>query len=136
MAQLWLDGLYSLAALSMVPGGWSVICADWRSFVLIVGVLCLLCSMAVPGVWGFFGVTRSCRGKFARGSTCMTQLYAPNRRRPRTDRTNFITRVFVVDWLFVFPLCGFSLSLFCNYFITRTNLITLTRCPFGLVLGL
>ena len=22
---------------------------------------------------------------------------------------------FVVDWLFVFPLCGFSLSLFCNY---------------------
>ena len=22
--------------------------------------------------------------------------------------------VFVVDWLFVFPLCGFSLSLFCN----------------------
>ena len=24
--------------------------------------------------------------------------------------------VFVVDWLFVFPLCGFSLSLFCNYF--------------------
>ena len=24
--------------------------------------------------------------------------------------------VFVGDWLFVFPLCGFSLSLFCNYF--------------------
>ena len=23
--------------------------------------------------------------------------------------------VFVGDWLFVFPLCGFSLSLFCNY---------------------
>ena len=23
--------------------------------------------------------------------------------------------VFVCDWLFVFPLCGFSLSLFCNY---------------------
>ena len=22
---------------------------------------------------------------------------------------------FVGDWLFVFPLCGFSLSLFCNY---------------------
>ena len=22
--------------------------------------------------------------------------------------------VFVCDWLFVFPLCGFSLSLFCN----------------------
>ena len=25
--------------------------------------------------------------------------------------------VFVGDWLFVFPLCGFSLSLFCNYLI-------------------
>ena len=23
---------------------------------------------------------------------------------------------FVGDWLFVFPLCGFSLSLFCNYY--------------------
>ena len=23
--------------------------------------------------------------------------------------------VCVGDWLFVFPLCGFSLSLFCNY---------------------
>ena len=26
--------------------------------------------------------------------------------------------VFVGEWLFVFPLCGFSLSLFCNYFET------------------
>ena len=25
--------------------------------------------------------------------------------------------VFVGDWLFVFPLCGFSLSLFCNYYL-------------------
>ena len=25
--------------------------------------------------------------------------------------------VFVGEWLFVFPLCGFSLSLFCSYFI-------------------
>ena len=25
--------------------------------------------------------------------------------------------VFVGDWLFVFPLCGFSLLLFCNYYI-------------------
>ena len=24
---------------------------------------------------------------------------------------------FVDDWLFVFPLCGFSLSLFCNYHV-------------------
>ena len=28
--------------------------------------------------------------------------------------------VFVGDWLFVFPLCGFSLSLFCNYMKLRT----------------
>ena len=27
--------------------------------------------------------------------------------------------VFVGDWLFVFPLCGFSLSLFCNYTESR-----------------
>ena len=27
--------------------------------------------------------------------------------------------VFVGEWLFVFPLCGFSLSLFCNYFLER-----------------
>ena len=27
----------------------------------------------------------------------------------------WLHRVFVGDWLFVFPLCGFSLSLFCNY---------------------
>ena len=25
--------------------------------------------------------------------------------------------VFVGEWLFVFPLCGFSLSLFCNSFM-------------------
>ena len=25
--------------------------------------------------------------------------------------------VFVGAWLFVFPLCGFSLSLFCNYYM-------------------
>ena len=26
--------------------------------------------------------------------------------------------VFVGEWLFVFPLCGFSLSLICNYSVT------------------
>ena len=35
--------------------------------------------------------------------------------------------VFVVDWLFVFPLCGFSLSLFCNY--TYAVYIHGQRCP-------
>ena len=29
--------------------------------------------------------------------------------------TRTCDRVFVGEWLFVFPLCGFSLSLFCNY---------------------
>ena len=43
----------SWAELSMVPSAGSVSCADWRSFVLIVGVPCLLCSLAVPGVWVF-----------------------------------------------------------------------------------
>ena len=49
--------LGSCAALSMVPGAWSVSCADWRSIVLTVGVPCLLCTLAVPGVWGFLRVT-------------------------------------------------------------------------------
>ena len=51
--------LDSWAALSMVPGAWSVSFADWRSFVLIsvVGALCILCSLAVPGVWDFLRVT-------------------------------------------------------------------------------
>ena len=31
------------AALSVVPGAWSVSCADWRSFGLIVGVFVFLC---------------------------------------------------------------------------------------------
>ena len=31
--------------------------------------------------------------------------------------------VFVGEWLFVFPLCGFSLSLFCNYWVV-TRLVT------------
>ena len=44
--------LDSWVALSMVPGAWSVSCADWRSFMLNIGVpsQCLLCSLAVPGV--------------------------------------------------------------------------------------
>ena len=41
------------AGLSMVPGAWSVCCADWRSFRLIVGVSYLLCSFAVPRGCGF-----------------------------------------------------------------------------------
>ena len=50
--------LYSWAALSVVPGAWSVSCADWQSFVLIVGVPCLMCSLAVPGVWSFLRLTQ------------------------------------------------------------------------------
>ena len=37
----------SWPALSIVPGAWSVSCAYWRSFMLIVGVPCRLCSLAV-----------------------------------------------------------------------------------------
>ena len=29
--------------------------------------------------------------------------------------------VFVGEWLFVFPLCGFSLSLFCNYWYAERS---------------
>ena len=43
----------------MVRGAWSVSCAFARSFVLIVGVPCRLCSLAVPGVCSFLRVTRS-----------------------------------------------------------------------------
>ena len=32
--------------------------AAWRSFVLIICVPCILCSLAVPGVWGCLGVTQ------------------------------------------------------------------------------
>ena len=36
-------------------GPWFLVCecACWRSFVVIVGVPCLSCSLAVPGVWSF-----------------------------------------------------------------------------------
>ena len=39
-------------------GAWSVSCAYWRSFVFIVCVPCLLCFLAVPGVWSILRVTR------------------------------------------------------------------------------
>ena len=45
--------LEPLAALLILPGAWSVSCAARRSFGLIVGVSCLWCSSAVPGVWSF-----------------------------------------------------------------------------------
>ena len=37
--------------------------------------------------------------------------------------------VFVGDWLFVFPLCGFSLSLFCNYYFSL--LVHITSYQYG-----
>ena len=40
--------------------------------------------------------------------------------------------VFVVDWLFVFPLCGFSLSLFCNYTAAKLFL-RVSIGPIGLI---
>ena len=33
----------------------------------------------------------------------------------RIAMAGWLHGVFVGEWLFVFPLCGFSLSLFCNY---------------------
>ena len=33
----------------------------------------------------------------------------------RTLAKAWLHGVFLGEWLFVFPLCGFSLSLFCNY---------------------
>ena len=48
---------YSWAALSMVPGAWSVRCANLRAFGLIAGVSCLLCYLPVPGAWSFLRVT-------------------------------------------------------------------------------
>ena len=48
----WLVRCGSWDALSMVPGAWSVSWnyADGRSFGLIVGVLSILCSLAVPAL--------------------------------------------------------------------------------------
>ena len=37
----------SWAALSLVPGAWSVSCADGRSFGLIVGVICFFVSLGI-----------------------------------------------------------------------------------------
>ena len=48
----------SRAVLSAVLGAWSVRCVG-RSIGLIVGVSCLLCSSAVPGVWSFLRVTHN-----------------------------------------------------------------------------
>ena len=36
----------------------------------------------------------------------------------RIAMAGWLHGVFVGEWLFVFPLCGFSLSLFCNYHVT------------------
>ena len=49
--------LDSWAAVSMALYAWSVSCTDWRSFVLIVGVPGLVCSLAAPGVWSFLRAT-------------------------------------------------------------------------------
>ena len=36
--------------------------------------------------------------------------------------------VFVGEWLFVFPLCGFSLSLFCNYLMMAVPVYSILPC--------
>ena len=44
----------------------------------------------------------------------------------RIAMAGWLHGVFVGDWLFVFPLCGFSLSLFCNYHCNNAVLLMLT----------
>ena len=46
----------------------------------------------------------------------------------RTAMAGWLHGVFVGDWLFVFPLCGFSLSLFCNYRYRCTWQLNHTMC--------
>ena len=83
-----------------------------RRFRLIVGVLC----SAV-----FLGGARP----FSVDITFFCQLL---------KRT--YTYGFCGEWLFVFPLCGFSLSLFCNYTYTyarRFRFSTVWLLPFTLL---
>ena len=71
-------GWWYADARSMVSGAWSVSCADWRSFVLTVGVPCLFWSLAVPGVWSFLHVTAPCTASYRHcswdWSNAVTQL--------------------------------------------------------------
>ena len=41
----------------------------------------------------------------------------------RIAMAGWLHGVFVGDWLFVFPLCGFSQSLFCNYMFPRATMV-------------
>ena len=61
--------------------------------------------------------TEEWTGKSAtRRSACMLTLTNIPRTKPALPALACTTDgVFVGEWLFVFPLCGFSLSLFCNY---------------------
>ena len=45
----------------------------------------------------------------------------------RIAMAGWLHGVFVGEWLFVFPLCGFSLSLFCNYHSTISSLLRPVR---------
>ena len=62
----------------------------------------------------YVNVYAQCPRKYVMFSVAM-----PQRQRlakgVRIAMAGWLHGVFVVDWLFVFPLCGFSLSLFCNY---------------------
>ena len=48
---------HGISSPTHTPGAGSVSCALRRSFALIVGVPCLLCSLAMPRVWSFLRVT-------------------------------------------------------------------------------
>ena len=53
------------------------------------------------------------------GPVVTTYLFAKSERElfleKRVEERTSTHGVYVGDWLFVFPMCGFSLSLFCNY---------------------
>ena len=47
----------------------------------------------------------------------------------KRPHTGWLYGVFVGEWLFVFPLCGFSLSLFCNYPTQATEAVQIRHQP-------
>ena len=49
----------------------------------------------------------------------------------RIAMAGWLHGVFVGEWLFVFPLCGFSLSLFCNYIGAGLLQLQETTCGYN-----
>ena len=75
-------------ALSMVPDAWSVNCADWRSFVLIIGVPCRLRSLAVPGSWRILRVTQKAQTNQLRVAATNSPQTAPKPENLSSDKAH------------------------------------------------